>query len=498
MAGSDCASVRRRALGAGNFLGQYIEGEWRPGRSGRVFEDQDPFSGDVVAELALASVTDLDDAYQAAARAQPAWERTLPSERARILRNVVSVLEARKDEIVSWLIQETGSTRIKAELEWRSVQAQAIEAASLPHRMDGRILPIDVPGKESRVYRRPVGVVGVISPWNWPMTLSHRSLSAAVALGNAVVLKPADDTPVSGGLLLAQIYEEAGLPPGLLNVVVGAVEEIGDAFTLHPVPRVISFTGSTLVGRRIARLAVEGRIKKVALELGGNAPLVVLDDADLDQAVKAAVFGRFFHQGQICMSTNRVIVDGKVYDEFVARFVERVRGLKVGDPSESDTIIGPLINKRQFDRLVATIDQARRDGVRCVVDGEAEGLVLPPHVFRDVPNESHLAQTELFGPVAPLIRAENEADAMRLANATEYGLSSAVFGRDEERALRFAAGLEVGMTHLNDTTVNAAVNNPFGGEKNSGLGRFGGEWNIHEFTRDHWVTVQHQIRSYPF
>lgn len=492
MTNSACAAA------TDNFLGQYIGGKWRSGCSGKILVDRDPYSGETVAELSLAATSDLDDAYGAAAGAQSAWARSLPAERTRILRNVGTILETRKDEIVSWLIREAGSTCVKAELEWRSVHAQAIEAASLPHRVEGRILPIDVPGKESRVYRRPVGVVGVISPWNWPMTLSHRSVSAALALGNAVVLKPADDTPVTGGLLIAQIYEEAGLPPGLLNVVVGDVGDIGDAFTLHPVPRVISFTGSTAVGRRIARLAVEGTIKKVALELGGNAPLVVLDDADLDLAVRAAVFGRFFHQGQICMSTNRIIVDTTVYDEFVERFVSHVRRLKVGNPAEADTVIGPIINRRQLDRLTSVIATACDEGVNCVLDGLPDGLVLPPHVFRDVPNDSSLAQTELFGPVAPLIRAENEADALRLANATEYGLSSAVFGRDEGRALRFAAGLEVGMTHLNDTTVNAAVNNPFGGEKNSGLGRFGGEWNFHEFTRDHWVTVQHGGRTYPF
>jgi aldehyde dehydrogenase (NAD+) len=254
-----------------------------------------------------------------------------------------------RNEIVDWLIAESGSTRLKAEMEWRAVRDGTLAAAGMPARVAGRILPIDIPGKESRVYRRPLGVVGVISPWNFPMHLTnHRSVAPALALGNGVVVKPAEDTPVTGGLLLASIYEKAGLPPGLLNVVAGEVGEIGDAFTLHPVPKFISFMGSTRVGRRIGELAVKGTtLKRVALELGGNAPCVVLDDADLDRAVTGAIVGRFLHQGQICMSTNRINIDAALYDRFVEAFVERARGLKVGNPHEPDTVIGPLINTKQ-------------------------------------------------------------------------------------------------------------------------------------------------------
>ncbi|HEU4698438.1 MAG TPA: aldehyde dehydrogenase family protein [Gemmatimonadales bacterium] len=475
-----------------------LDGTWRRGRAPTRNQDRDPYTGDVLVEIPQASRDDLDLAYATAARAQPAWARQLPAERAAVLRRAAEVMETRHEEIVAWLIRESGSTRLKAVLEWDAVHAVMLEAAALAHLAEGRIIPGDVPGKESRVYRRPVGVVGVISPWNWPLQLSNRSVAPALAVGNAVVLKPASDTPVTGGLLLAKLYEEAGLPPGVLSVVVGAGSEIGDAFVTHPAPRVISFTGSTPVGRGIYRHASESKIlKRVELELGGNSPFVVLDDADLEQVVEAAVFGKFLHQGQICMITNRFIVDDGLYDDFVARFGERVRGLRVGDPNAPDTMIGPIINQRQFDGLQEKIRGARAAGAREIVGGEAEGLVLPPHVFADVTNDMELARDEIFGPLAPVIRARGEGEALALANDTEYGLSSCVFTGDVERGVRFARRVEAGMTHVNDQPVNDLPFSPFGGEKNSGIGRFNGRWGVEAFTTDHWVTLQHAPRPYP-
>jgi aldehyde dehydrogenase (NAD+) len=408
-------------------------------------------------------------------------------------------MDARHDEIVQWLIDESGSTRLKAEMEWGFTRAEMIEAATYSFHVEGRILPSAVPGKENRVYRQPLGVVGVISPWNFPMHLSHRTIGPALALGNTVVVKPAEDTPVTGGLLLAKIYEEAGLPPGVLNVVVGDVAEIGDAFTLHAVPKFISFTGSTRVGKHVASLAVQGPwLKRFGLELGGNAPFVVLDDANLDLAVNAALFSRFLHSGQICMSANRIIVDESLYDHFVEMFVERTRTLEVGDPNDPATVIGPVINQRQLDTMLARLTEAKEAGVTAALSGPADGLVLPPHVLLDVANDSALAQAELFGPIAPIIKAHGEAEALQFANATQYGLSSAVFSRDEGRALQFALQVEAGMTHINDTTVHDDANTMFGGEKNSGLGRFNGPWIVAELTRDHFVSVQHTPRRYPF
>ncbi|WP_447598315.1 aldehyde dehydrogenase family protein [Nitrospira sp. Nam80] len=476
-----------------------LNGQWRGGRSGRVAEDRDPYSDEILVRIPLADEQDLNEAYQAAAAAQAKWAATLPGDRAAILRRAADLMEARKEEILTWLIKESGSTRLKANVEWGSAHAIMLEAASAPYRVQGRILPSDVPGKENRVYRQPVGVVGVISPWNFPLHLSNRSVAPALAVGNAVVIKPASDTPVTGGLLLAKIYEEAGVPSGVLNVVVGPGNLIGDAFVLHPVPRVISFTGSTPVGRRIAELATKSpMIKRVALELGGNSPFIILGDADVDLAVNAAVFGKFLHQGQICMITNRLIVDAKIYDRFVERFSARVRGLKIGDPNKADTAIGPIINKSQFEGLMKHIENARSAGARQTAGGDPTGLLLPPHVFADVTPHMPIAQDEMFGPVVSIIKVTGEEEAIRVANDTEYGLSSAVFTGNVERGVRVALQIKAGMTHVNDQPVNDLPNCPFGGEKNSGLGRFGGDWIIEEFTTDHWVSVQHQPRQFPF
>ncbi|MBX5468345.1 MAG: aldehyde dehydrogenase family protein [Thermoleophilaceae bacterium] len=473
-----------------------IAGEWRGGRSGETHADTDPWSGETLAEVPLADRSDVDDAYAAARAAQPAWAAAPPAERGAVMRAAADVLLERREEAVGWLVRETGGTLAKAELEWSLVRSVMLEAASMPHHATGRIMPSDVPGKESRVYRRPVGVVAVVSPWNFPMQLSNRALAPALALGNAVVLKPASDTPVTGGLLLAKVYEEAGLPAGLLNVVVGSSGEIGDALVAHPAPRVVSFTGSTQVGEGIARKA---GVKRLALELGGNCPLVVLDDADLELAVDAAVFGSFFHQGQICMIANRVIVDSSLHDEFVERFLGRVRALRVGDPAHAATDIGPLIDRSRLDAVREKVRRATAEGAELLTGGEPggpTGLLLPPHVLLGT-NDVATAREEVFGPVITVIRADGEERALELANDTEHGLSSAVITRDVERGARFALRLGVGMTHVNDSPVNDDANTAFGGEKASGIGRFGGAWALEEFTTEHWVSVQHERRRYP-
>jgi aldehyde dehydrogenase (NAD+) len=341
--------------------------------------------------------------------------------------------------------------------------------------------------------------VGVIGPWNWPLHLCLRSIAPALAVGNAVVLKPSSDTPVTAGLLPARILEEAGLPAGLLNVLIGPAIEIGEPLVMHAVPRVISFTGSTAVGRHIAELAARSPIiKRLELELGGNTPFVVLADADVERAVDAAIFGKFLHQGQICMSVNRLIVDDAVYDEFVERFIDRVRRLKYGDPDAADTVIGPLINEGQLRRAQQRIQETEKAGARLVVGGDPQGLVLPPHVFTGVSNAMSATRHEWFAPVAPILRVSGEADALASANDTEYGLSGAVFTRDLERGRRFALRMQTGMAHVNDQPVNDLRFNPFGGEKNSGIGRFNGAWAIEAFTTDQWVSLQHESRRFSF
>lgn len=482
-----------------DFHLQPIAGEWREGSSERTTDVTNPYDGSALLSIRLADRSDLDAAFTAAEKAQAEWAAKPPAERASLMHRVVAIFDARKDEIIDWLIRESGSTRLKANVEWGAARGITQEAASMPGRVHGMTMASNVPGKENRIYRKPLGVVGVISPWNFPLHLSQRSIAPALALGNAVVVKPASDTPVTGGLLLAKIFEEAGLPAGLLSVVVGAGSEIGDAFVEHRVPRMISFTGSTQVGRGIGRIASGGEhIKKVALELGGNSPFVVLDDADLDQAVNAAAMGKFLHQGQICMAVNRIIVDERVYDGFVERFVAKVKGLQVGDPNDMATVVGPVINAKQREGLEEKIATAKREGATVLVEGEINGQLVPPHVFGDVSPEMEISREEIFGPLVGIQKARDDAHALALANGTEYGLSSAVFTGDLERGVRFARGIKAGMTHVNDMPVNDEAHVPFGGEKNSGLGRFNGDWAIEEFTTDHWVSVQQTPRGYPF
>ncbi len=478
---------------------QPLAGQWRPGRSERKLQVVNPYTQQSLLELNLATREDLDEAFVAAREAQKEWAQMAPSARAAVMLKAVEIFDKRREEIVEWIIKESGSTRIKAQIEWGASRAITLEAASFPSRVHGRILPIDIPGKESRVYRKPLGVVGVISPWNFPLHLTQRSLAPALALGNAVVVKPASDTPVTGGLLLAHIFEEAGLPAGVLSVVVGSGAEIGDAFVEHPVPGFISFTGSTEIGLNIGRLASGGKhLKHVALELGGNSPFVVLADADVEQAVNAAVVGKFLHQGQICMAINRIIVEQPLVEEFSRRYAERVKALPYGDPSKPETVVGPVINSKQLQGLLQKIETAKAEGASVLVGGEAQGNVLPPHVFGNVTADMEIAREEIFGPLVGIQTARDEQHALALANQSEYGLSSAVFTGSLERGVRFAQGIHAGMTHINDMPVNDAPNAAFGGEKSSGLGRFNGEWAIEEFTTDHWITVQHEPRRYPF
>ncbi len=475
----------------GGFTGQFIGGVWVDGSAGKKLKDINPFDESVLTEIALANTADLDKAFATAKAAQPGWAAKAPAERAEIFYRARAILDQRKEEIISWLVRESGSTRIKAEVEFGAVRAGMGEAAPMPHQMSGSIMPVDAPGKEARVYRQPVGVVGVISPWNFPFHLSNRSVAPAIATGNAVVLKPASDTPITGGLLLAKIYEEAGLPAGVLNVVIGSGAEIGDAFSAHPVPRVISFTGSTAVGKQIAKVAAGSPLlKRMGLELGGNAPLVILDDADLGVAVNAALLGRFLHQGQICMSTNRIIVVDAIYDTFLNAFVEAVKSIKYGDPNAPDTMVGPVCNDAQLKTVIHLIESAKKDGFDFRVSGEIKGRLVPPHVIANVTPDSELAQTEIFGPVVSVIRARDEEEALKFANDTEYGLSSAVITTNEARGLAFAKRVEAGMTHINDMTVQDFPFVMFGGEKNSGLGRFNGHWILDEFTTEHLITIQ--------
>ncbi|MGG3914585.1 aldehyde dehydrogenase family protein [Rossellomorea vietnamensis] len=476
----------------------FINGEWLDGSSDNTIPNQNPYDHNEIGSIKAASKEDLDKAYHSAQEAQKSWANELPQTKRAIMEKAVSVVEENKDLIIEWLIKESGSTYMKAAGEVTVSINSMKEAATYPYRMEGKILPSQVPGKENRVYRAPLGVVGIISPWNFPFHLAVRSIATALATGNGVVVKPATHTPVTGGLLFASIFEEAGLPKGLLNVVVGKGSEIGDDIVTHPIPRLISFTGSTEVGRRIGELAGKN-LKKTALELGGNNVFIVLDDADLDQAVESALFGKFYHQGQICMSINRIMVQQGMYDKFVDAFVSRLKELHVGDPSDKKTHIGPLIDQNQVDRILKDIESSKEMGAEVVLGGNAEKNLLYPTVLTHVTNSMPIAKNEIFGPVAAIIPFESEEEVVGLANEHPYGLSGAVHSSSIERATNVAHQVETGMIHINDEPVNDEPHMPFGGEKDSGLGRFNGEWALEEFTTVKWVAVQHKRRDYgPF
>lgn len=480
-----------------DFTKMYIDGQWVEGSSDKLIDNVNPFTDEKLFSIRSADEPDLDKAYAAAKESQSEWATMLPQNRRALIEKFAELTLKYKDDIIDWLVKESGSTRIKAEGEFAASMAIIKEAATFPFRMDGLIKPSIVPNKENRVYRKPLGVIGVISPWNFPFHLAVRSIVSALATGNTVVVKPATATPVTGGLLFASLFEEAGLPKGVLNVVVGRGSEIGDAIVEHPVPKLISFTGSTEVGKGIAEKA--GRLlKKTALELGGNNVFVVLDDADIDRAVESAVYSKFYHQGQICMSTNRILVAESIHDAFLERFVERVRGLKAGNPDEADTQVGPLIDHDQVERILDQIDKTVEAGAKLQSGGNVNGNVLDPTVVSGVTNDMPLAKNEIFGPVAVILSFKDDDEALRISNELPYGLSGAVHG-SVYRATEFARQVETGMIHVNDQSVNDEPHLPFGGEKDSGLGRFNGEWVLEEFTTLQWVSVMHERREYkPF
>lgn len=476
---------------------QYIDGEWRPGSGSWDVIDFNPYDDEKLASITVATVDEVDQAYRAAERAQQAWADTSPYARRSVFERVLRLVEDREQEIADLIIAELGGTRVKAGFELHLAKEFLRESVHLALRPEGRILPSPGEGKENRVYRVPVGVVGVISPFNFPFLLSLKSVAPALALGNGVVLKPHQNTPIAGGTLIARLFEEAGLPAGLLNVVVTDIAEIGDAFIEHPVPKVISFTGSDQVGRHVATVCA-ANFKRSVLELGGNSALVVLDDADLDYAVDAAVFSRFVHQGQVCMAANRVLVDRSVADEFTEKFVAKVRTLKVGDPSDPETVIGPVINSAQANAVSGVVEQALAEGATALVHGGTTNNLVEPSVLTGIPADSPLLQQEVFGPVVFLVPFDGEEEAVRIVNDTPYGLSGAVHTGNIERGVSFAKRVDTGMFHVNDGTVHDEPIVPFGGEKHSGVGRLNGETTLEAFTTVKWISVQHGRSGFPF
>ncbi|MGH9214722.1 MAG: aldehyde dehydrogenase family protein [Acidimicrobiales bacterium] len=473
----------------------FVGGTWRDAAG--TFDDFNPATGEVWRQVADGGADAASDAVEAARAAQPEWAALPHHQRAKVLIQAMSAIGDLQDTLVEALVDEGGAWIGKAMFETGYVAGTAQAAAAAAHMVTGELLPSDL-GKVSMVVREPVGVVSVITPWNFPLLLSMRAVAFALAVGNAVVLKPSEETPLSGGVLVAKIFEAAGLPPGVLNVVTCSrdrVAEVGDVLVGHPAVGAVSFTGSTVVGREVAALA--GRhLKKVALELGGKDALIVLDDADLERAVGAATFGSFMHAGQICMSTERILVDAAIADDFTERFVAKAAALSVGDPRSN--IIGPVINAKQADKIRRHIDDAVARGATVRAGGDNDGLFFQPTVLDAVAPDMTVWTEETFGPVAPVITVSGEEEAIKLANDSDYGLSAGIITADEERGLSVARRLETGMAHVNDTSVYDEPNAPFGGVKNSGLGRHGGKAAIEAFTMTRWLTLERGGRLYPF
>ena len=478
----------------------FVNGEWRDAPDGRTFPDVNPATGEAFTRIPAADAETARAAMAAADRARTEWGNLQPAVRAGIVLKAAQIWERRQDDLAEMLITETGAVRAKAGFEVGYCVELIRQAAALTYQASGEVAPSNVSGKINYFMRKPVGVVSVISPWNFPYLLTLRAVAPALALGNAVVLKPSEETPLAGGLLVAEVFEEAGLPPGVLNVITCAradVEAVGDVLVTHPAVGVISFTGSTATGRALAEKA--GRhLKRIVLELGGKSPLIVLEDADLDLAVSAAAFGGFFHQGQICMAATRIVVEHPLAEALAAQLVEKIGTLKMGDPRDPQTAIGPITSPTQLAKVRAHVEDAVAKGAKVLVGGRGRDQYFEPTLLTGVTPDMRCYHEETFGPVVTLIPVKNADEAVRVANDTTYGLSAAIITGDPERGMALAERIQSGIVHVNDSTVHDEPHAPFGGIKGSGLGRHGGRAAIEAFTEQRWVSLQTERRHYPF
>lgn len=479
------------------FDGMFIGG--RPIATGRTFADLNPSDGSVWAEVPDGGRQEARAAIDAAHAAFGGWSALPFNKRAHYMIKVAEIFERRQMEIVDALQGEGGGWFGKGMFETGYVPEIFYAAAASSYAPIGEIIPSEH-GKLSMAVRQAMGVISVISPWNVPVLLTGRGIAFALAAGNTVVLKPSEETPYCGGLLYAEVFKEAGVPEGVLNVVTCSrenVQAVGDEMIENPRVKGISFTGSTAVGRQVAARA-GAHLKKCCVELGGKDALIVCEDADMERATAAANFGSFMHQGQICMSVEKVLVHEKIFDAFLQRFVERAAKLKVGDPGKDKShIIGPLINDRQAAKVKEQIDDAVAKGAKIALGGKVNGRFVEPTILIDVTPDMKVYQDETFGPVVPVIPFRTDDEAIAIANDTEYGLSSGVITRDEQRGLAIARRLETGMCHINCSSVNDEPHAPFGGSKASGQGRHGGRWATETFTETRWITVERGGRPFP-
>jgi benzaldehyde dehydrogenase (NAD) len=483
-------------LGENWFGAIYGAGGWQPGRGGTL-PVVEPATGDTLGEAGCAGVEDVREAAEAAAEAQAAWGETDLERRAEVMRAAATILTEHLDEAATWIVRESGSTRPKADVELHVSVNELWQAAAMPMQPVGELLPSVDTQRMSIAMRVPIGVVGVIAPWNFPVILAMRTVAPALAVGNAVVLKPDPNTPVCGGVLLARVFEEAGLPPGVFQMLPGG-PEIGAALVEDPNVRLISFTGSTAVGRKVGEVAAR-HLKRVALELGGNNPLVILEDADIEAASSSGAFGSFLHQGQICMGTGRHIVQERIADDYVEALVRRADALHVGDPNTEQVHLGPLIDERHVERVDGIVQDAVAAGAQLATGGRDHDNFYRPTVLADVTTSMRAWGEEIFGPVAPVLTFGDEEEAIVLANATELGLAAGVHTGSVGRGMRIASRLRAGMVHVNDQTVNDEAHTPFGGFGASGNGaRFGGTASWEQLTEWRWLTIRDQPIPYPF
>ena len=479
-------------------IGLLIDGADRPAADGASFERHDPFTGKTATRAPAGGLADVEAAVAAAAAAFPSWSKTGPGERRTLLMKAADVLASKVAEFTRLMIEETGATAPWAGFNVMLAANMLREAAAMTTQISGEIIPSDKPGSLAMGIRQAAGVCVGIAPWNAPVILGTRAVAMPLACGNTVVLKACEMCPGTHRLI-GQAIAEAGLPNGVINVITNDPKDaagVVEALVAHPAVRRINFTGSTKVGRIIAELA--GRhLKPVLLELGGKAPLVVLDDADIDGAVNAAVFGAFMNQGQICMSTERLIVDETVADEFVFKLAARASKLPAGDP-RGHVVLGSLISSQSAEKMDGLIADAVDKGASLVAGGKRSGTIVEATVLDHVTPDMRIYSEESFGPVKPVIRVNGEDEAVRVANDTDYGLSAAVFSKDVRRALAVAARIESGICHINGPTVADEAQMPFGGVKGSGHGRFGGKAAIAEFTDLRWITIEDPQQHYPF
>jgi benzaldehyde dehydrogenase (NAD) len=475
----------------------FVGGAFERPAAGGTIDVRDKASGEIFATAGLATEADVDQAVAAARAAQPAWAERTYADRAALLRGVAAALTDRAKDMRELIMRETGCIGGKADYEIGAAVSELTEAAALASRATGEVLPTGHAGRFSLSERLPVGLVGVITPWNFPLVLGMRVIAPAIALGNVVLLKPSPETPVSGGLAIAELFEAAGAPAGVFQVLPGDVA-VGERLVSHPDVGMIHFTGSTAVGRQIAATA-GGLLKKVSLELGGNNALLVLDDADVEQATIIGAWSAFHYQGQTCITAGRHIVQRGVADAYVAQLAARAAAITLGNTVTEEVGLGPMINSRQLERGKAMLDEAVAEGATIVTGGEVDGPYFRPTVVTGVSRGSRLWNEEIFAPIAPVLVVDTDDEAVEVANDTSYGLVDSVLSGNVQRGLDVARRLRAGMVHVNDATPQDEALAPFGGIGQSGLGgRSGGDSNIEEFTERRWLTINPLPAHYPY